>query len=103
VYPGHARDSEHHRGLIAAGRVHDAILREYPYLEAEDIAEAVLRRLASRGSRSSTERTVKFVVDMNLALSWVARLTRRFDNRRLKKFLALFDPRTLMTFGNLHR
>jgi uncharacterized protein (DUF433 family) len=27
-------------GLIAAGRTRDEILREYPYLEAEDIAEA---------------------------------------------------------------
>jgi uncharacterized protein (DUF433 family) len=28
-------------GLIAAGRSQDEILREYPYLEAEDIAEAL--------------------------------------------------------------
>lgn len=28
-------------GLIAAGRKHEEILREYPYLEAEDIAEAL--------------------------------------------------------------
>ena len=28
-------------GLIAAGRTHEEILREYPYLEAEDIAEAL--------------------------------------------------------------
>jgi uncharacterized protein (DUF433 family) len=28
-------------GLIAAGRTRDEILREYPYLEAEDIAEAL--------------------------------------------------------------
>jgi uncharacterized protein (DUF433 family) len=27
-------------GLVAAGRTRDEILREYPYLEAEDIAEA---------------------------------------------------------------
>lgn len=28
-------------GLVAAGRTPDGILREYPYLEAEDIAEAL--------------------------------------------------------------
>ena len=28
-------------GLVAAGRTHEEILREYPYLEAEDIAEAL--------------------------------------------------------------
>ena len=28
-------------GLIAAGRTHDEILRESPYLEAEDLAEAL--------------------------------------------------------------
>lgn len=27
-------------GLVAAGRTRDETLREYPYLEAEDIAEA---------------------------------------------------------------
>jgi uncharacterized protein (DUF433 family) len=31
-------------GLLAAGRTQDEILREYPYLEAEDIAEALTRR-----------------------------------------------------------
>ena len=28
-------------GLVAAGRKQDEILRDYPYLEAEDIAEAL--------------------------------------------------------------
>ena len=28
-------------GLVAAGRTRDEILRQYPYLEAEDIAEAL--------------------------------------------------------------
>lgn len=28
-------------GLVAAGRTRDEILREYPYLEAEDLAEAL--------------------------------------------------------------
>ena len=28
-------------GLVAAGRTRDEILREYPYLEAEDIAEVL--------------------------------------------------------------
>ncbi len=28
-------------GLVAAGRTWEEILREYPYLEAEDIAEAL--------------------------------------------------------------
>jgi len=28
-------------GLVAAGRARDEILREYPYLEPEDIAEAL--------------------------------------------------------------
>ncbi|HEU4935606.1 MAG TPA: DUF433 domain-containing protein [Vicinamibacterales bacterium] len=28
-------------GLVAAGRTGDEILREYPYLEAEDISEAL--------------------------------------------------------------
>ncbi len=28
-------------GLVAAGRTRDEILREYPYLEAEDIGEAL--------------------------------------------------------------
>jgi uncharacterized protein (DUF433 family) len=28
-------------GLVAAGRTREEILREYPYLEAEDIAEAL--------------------------------------------------------------
>jgi uncharacterized protein (DUF433 family) len=28
-------------GLLAAARTRDEILREYPYLEAEDIAEAL--------------------------------------------------------------
>ena len=28
-------------GLVAAGRTRDEILDEYPYLEAEDIAEAL--------------------------------------------------------------
>ena len=28
-------------GLVAAGSTRDEILREYPYLEAEDIAEAL--------------------------------------------------------------
>jgi uncharacterized protein (DUF433 family) len=28
-------------GLVAAGRTRDEILREYPYLEAEDLTEAL--------------------------------------------------------------
>jgi uncharacterized protein (DUF433 family) len=28
-------------GLLAAGRTPEEVLREYPYLEAEDIAEAL--------------------------------------------------------------
>ena len=28
-------------GLVAAGRTRDEILREYPYLEADDIAQAL--------------------------------------------------------------
>jgi uncharacterized protein (DUF433 family) len=28
-------------GLVAAGRTRDEILREYPYLEDEDVAEAL--------------------------------------------------------------
>jgi uncharacterized protein (DUF433 family) len=28
-------------GLVAAGRTRDEVLREYPYLEPEDIAEAL--------------------------------------------------------------
>jgi uncharacterized protein (DUF433 family) len=41
-------------GLVAAGRTLDEILREYCYLEADDIVEGpVLRRAASAGSRSS--------------------------------------------------
>jgi uncharacterized protein (DUF433 family) len=28
-------------GLVAAGQTHEEILREYPYLESEDIAEAL--------------------------------------------------------------
>jgi uncharacterized protein (DUF433 family) len=28
-------------GLVAAGRTREEVLREYPYLEAEDIAEAL--------------------------------------------------------------
>jgi uncharacterized protein (DUF433 family) len=28
-------------GLVAAGRSHEEILREYPYLEADDIGEAL--------------------------------------------------------------
>jgi uncharacterized protein (DUF433 family) len=28
-------------GLVAAGRTNDEILSEYPYLEAEDIAQAL--------------------------------------------------------------
>jgi uncharacterized protein (DUF433 family) len=28
-------------GLVAAGRTHEEILRDYPYLEPEDIAEAL--------------------------------------------------------------
>jgi len=28
-------------GLVAAGRTRDEIVREYPYLEAEDIREAL--------------------------------------------------------------
>jgi len=28
-------------GLVAAGRTREEILRQYPYLEAEDIAEAL--------------------------------------------------------------
>jgi len=64
-------------GLGAAGRTHDEILREYPYLEAEDIAEA-LSYAAWRAEEVEVplSETVKFVVDMNLAPSWVARLTR---------------------------
>jgi uncharacterized protein (DUF433 family) len=28
-------------GLVASGRTHDEILREYPYLELDDIAQAL--------------------------------------------------------------
>ena len=35
-------------GLVAAGRSRDEILREYPYLEAEDIAEVALSYAAWR-------------------------------------------------------
>jgi uncharacterized protein (DUF433 family) len=37
-------------GLVAAGRTRDEILREYPYLEAEDITEGMRsrRRASSR-------------------------------------------------------
>ena len=28
-------------GLVASGRTHEEILREYPYLEADDIVEAL--------------------------------------------------------------
>jgi uncharacterized protein (DUF433 family) len=41
VYPGHAREVGTVVGLVAAGRTREEILREYPYLEAEDIAEAL--------------------------------------------------------------
>lgn len=34
-------------GLVAAGRTKDDILREYPYLEADDIAEALSDRSES--------------------------------------------------------
>jgi uncharacterized protein (DUF433 family) len=54
-------------GLVAAGRTRDEILRESPYLEAEDIAEALSYRLAGRGSRSSAAQPVKLLVDMNPA------------------------------------
>src|SRR5262249_62003028 len=40
----------------------------------------VLRRLAGRGSRSSTPSAVKLLVDMNLSPSWINRLARHgFD------------------------
>lgn len=45
-------------GLVAAGRTRDEILREYPYPEAEDIAEARLYRLLCRRRRSSLTREV---------------------------------------------
>ena len=41
MHPGHARDRWHVVGLVAPGRTRDEILREYPYLEAEDISEAL--------------------------------------------------------------
>ncbi len=64
-------------GLVAAGRTRDEILRENPYLEAEDIAEA-LSYAAWRGggSRSSAAPAVKLLVDMNLSPRWVERLVR---------------------------
>jgi len=41
-------------GLLAAGRKPEEILREYPYLEAKDTAEALsYNRVASGGSRDS--------------------------------------------------
>jgi uncharacterized protein (DUF433 family) len=41
VHPRHARHRGTVVGLVAAGRTREEILREYPYLEAEDIAEAL--------------------------------------------------------------
>ena len=41
-------------GLIAAGRTRDEVLREYPYLEAEDIAQALsYAPWRAQGNRSS--------------------------------------------------
>ena len=41
VHSRHACDRGTVVGLVAAGRKRDEILRDYPYLEAEDIAEAL--------------------------------------------------------------
>ena len=41
-------------GLVAAGRTREEILREYPYLEAEDIAEA-LSYAAATGEITASE------------------------------------------------
>lgn len=41
MHPRHASHGRDRRGLVAAGRSYEEILREYPYLEANDITEAL--------------------------------------------------------------
>ena len=41
MYPWHACHCWNRLGVVAAGRPQVQIPREYPYLEAEDIAEAL--------------------------------------------------------------
>jgi len=61
-------------GSVAAGRTNEDILREYPYLEAEDIAEA-LSYAAWRAEEVEVplEPSVKLLVDTNLPPSWIER------------------------------
>jgi uncharacterized protein (DUF433 family) len=63
-------------GLVAAGRTRDEILRQCPYLEPEDIAEAL--SYAAWRAEEVEVRCVsrELLVDMNLSPSWVERLAR---------------------------
>jgi uncharacterized protein (DUF433 family) len=53
VHPGHACDRGTVIGLVAAGRTREEILRAYPYLQAEDIAEALSYGRLAGGRRKS--------------------------------------------------
>ncbi|MHB1591059.1 MAG: DUF5615 family PIN-like protein [Sulfuricella sp.] len=62
-------------GQIGSGRSVDEILADYPYLEREDIMQA-LRYAAwrARRARGHAGQRMKLLVDMNLSPRWVALL-----------------------------
>jgi uncharacterized protein (DUF433 family) len=68
-------------GLVASGRPNAEILAAYPYLEEEDIRQALACGLACRGDRSSCSCRMKFLIDMNLSPLWVRFLAEKgFDS-----------------------
>ncbi len=53
-------------GLLAAGRTEEEILKTYPYLEKEDLREALAyASLARAGNRSSARARMKILTDTN--------------------------------------
>ena len=58
-------------GQVGAGHSFDEILTDYPYLEREDIMQALrYARLAGRRTRGHAGRGMKLLVDMNLSPRW---------------------------------
>lgn len=61
--------------LLAAGRSRDEILQAYPYLEPEDLDEALAYaawRVEEREAPVGRRMSIQILIDMNLSPRWAA-------------------------------
>ena len=58
-------------GLVASGKTVDEVLADYPYLEREDILEALSYAAWRAEERIASGFVMKILIDMNLPPRWV--------------------------------